>query len=167
MITIPMTVNTSGTTFPMEANETEASQTLRSGANVAYTGPQGPPGPPGQDGKDGKDGQDGAPGKDGQDGAPGKDGQDGAPGKDGEDGADGYSPTVQIVEADSRHVIAITDKNGTHTTTVLDGQDGAPGAPGQDGAGRCTRSGWRTRTGRRSRIYSGQRYGLLDATDIL
>lgn len=64
----------------------------------------------------------------------GPQGPPGPPGQDGEDGADGDSPTVQIVESTGRHVIAITDKNGTHTTTVLDGEDGAPGSPGQDGA---------------------------------
>ena len=123
-ITIPMTVSADDTTFEMSVGETEVSRTVPVSSQVAYTGPQGPQGDPGPAGRDGIDGQDGAPGRDGIDG------QDGAPGQD---GADGYSPTVQIVEGEGRHVIAITDKNGTHTTTVLDGSDGAQGEEGPAG----------------------------------
>lgn len=111
-ITIPMTVSADDTTFEMSVGETEVSRTVPVSSQVAYTGPQGPQGEQGPAGRDGIDGQDGAPGQ---------------------DGADGYSPTVQIVEGEGRHVIAITDKNGTHTTTVLDGSDGAQGEEGPAG----------------------------------
>ena len=120
-ITIPMTVSADDTTFEMSVGETEVSRTVPVSSQVAYTGPQGPQGEQGPAGRDGRDGRDGT------------DGQDGAPGQDGATGADGYSPTVQIVEAEGRHVIAITDKNGTHSTTVLDGSDGAQGEEGPAG----------------------------------
>ena len=158
MITIPMRVSASGTSIPMEAEEAQPSLTLRSGSAVAYTGPQGPPGVGiestvlnpdytltitltdgtayttesirGEQGETGPAGQDGSPGRDGRDGRDGHDGQDG---QDGAPGQDGYSPTVQIIEGTGRRTLAITDKNGTHTTTILDGEDGSQGSPGQDG----------------------------------
>lgn len=102
-ITIPMTVSADDTTFEMSVGETEVSRTVPVSSQVAYTGPRGPQGEQGPAGRDGIDGQ------------------------------DGYSPTVQIVEGEGRHVIAITDKNGTHTTTVLDGSDGAQGEEGPAG----------------------------------
>lgn len=123
-ITIPMTVSSSDTTIPMDVQTTEEALTVPVSTQVAYTGPKGDkgdPGDPGPAGRDGSDGQDGAPGRDGIDG------QDGAPGED------GFSPTIQIVDIEDRHVIAITDKNGTHTTTILDGSDGIQGPKGDTG----------------------------------
>lgn len=73
----------------------------------------------------------------GADGSPGSNGRDGS---DGKDGADGVSPTVAVTEITGGHSVAVTDKNGTQTFSVMDGadgvpgQDGSPGAPGQDGA---------------------------------
>ena len=102
-ITIPMTVSSSDTTIPMDVQTTEEALTVPVSTQVAYTGPKGDPGPAGSDG------------------------QDGAPGED------GFSPTIQIVDIEDRHVIAITDKNGTHTTTILDGSDGIQGPKGDKG----------------------------------
>ena len=54
-------------------------------------------------------------------------------GATGAKGADGVSPTVSISKSGSTTTISITDKNGTHTQTVLDGTNGTPGAKGADG----------------------------------
>lgn len=51
----------------------------------------------------------------------------------GDDGEDGMSPDVSISKKDGVTTITITDKNGTHTQTVLDGTNGTPGTPGTDG----------------------------------
>ena len=48
-------------------------------------------------------------------------------------GEDGISPTVSVSKTGSTTTISITDKNGTHTQTVLDGTNGTPGAKGADG----------------------------------
>lgn len=81
----------------------------------------------GKDGKDGVDGKDGADGKDGEQGAPG------FPGPPGVDGIDGISPVVSVIKVGKETTIAITDKNGTKTATILDGVDGVDGTNGNDG----------------------------------
>lgn len=70
-------------------------------------------------------------------------GVDGTNGIDGTNGVDGVSPTVEIVDTDTGHIVKITDKDGIKSFDVNDGVngidgsngvDGAPGADGQDGA---------------------------------
>lgn len=60
-------------------------------------------------------------------------GEQGPQGIQGIKGNDGYSPTVTISKSGSTSTITVTDKNGTHTTSVLDGAKGTPGAKGADG----------------------------------
>ena len=54
----------------------------------------------GEDGKDGRDGRDGI------DGSPGADGRDGI------DGKDGFSPTIDVSEAEGGFDVTVTDVNG-------------------------------------------------------
>ena len=42
----------------------------------------------------------------------------------GKDGVDGVSPTVTTSKSGKTTTITITDKDGTHTATILDGEDG-------------------------------------------
>lgn len=138
-ITIPMVVTASQTDIPMSA-QTNPEITLRSGADVAYTGPKGDKGDPGNgissivlnddytltitmtDGTvyhtESIQGPSGPSGRDGSDGA---------------DGQDGFSPTVQIVDGSHSHTITITDVSGIHTATILDGSDGSQGPQGPTG----------------------------------
>jgi len=60
-------------------------------------------------------------------------GDKGDTGATGAKGEDGISPTVSVSKTGSTTTISITDKNGTHTQTVLDGTNGTPGAKGADG----------------------------------
>ncbi len=141
-ITIPMVVTASQTDIPMSA-QTNPEITLRSGADVAYTGPKGDQGDPGvgiseivlnddytltitmTDGTvyhtESIQGPSGPSGPSGQDG------------RDGADGQDGFSPTVQIVDGSHSHTITITDVSGIHTATILDGSDGSQGPAGPSG----------------------------------
>ena len=141
-ITIPMVVTASQTDIPMSA-QTNPEITLRSGADVAYTGPKGDKGDTGNgissivlnddytltitmtDGTvyhtESIQGPSGPSGPSGRDGA------------DGQDGQDGFSPTVQIVDGSHSHTITVTDVSGIHTATILDGSDGSQGPAGPSG----------------------------------
>lgn len=49
-------------------------------------------------------------------------------------GEDGVSPAVSLTKTGSTSTLTITDKTGSHTTTIKDGSDGANGKDGKDGA---------------------------------
>ena len=94
------------------------------------------------------DGQDGQPGQNGitptignngnwylgttDTGKPSR-GIQGQTGNPGSNGQDGYSPTVTTSKSGKITTITITDKNGSHVSTINDGQDGTNGQNGQDG----------------------------------
>lgn len=144
-ITIPMVVTASQTDIPMSA-QTNPEITLRSGADVAYTGPKGDKGDTGNgissivlnddytltitmtDGTVYH-----TESIQGPVGPSGPSGRDGADGQDGQDGQDGFSPTVQIVDGSHSHTVTITDVSGIHTATILDGSDGSQGPAGPSG----------------------------------
>lgn len=90
-------------------------------------GPKGDTGPQGPRGETGPKGDTGAQGPRGETGPKGETGGTGSTGPQGEAGADGFSPVVETSKTGRVTTITITDKDGTHTATVLDGADG-PGS---------------------------------------
>ena len=135
-ITIPMVVTASNTDIPMSA-QTNPEITLRSGADVAYTGPKGDQGDPGvgissivlEDDytltitmTDGTvyhtESIQGPSGPAGPSGPSGRDGSDGT------DGQDGYSPSASVSKSGKVATITITDKSGTTTAQISDGDSG-------------------------------------------
>ena len=144
-ITIPMVVTASQTETPMSA-QTNPEITLRSGADVAYTGPKGDKGDTGNGISEIVLNDDytltitmtdgtvyHTESIQGPVGPTGPTGPSGSNGRDGVDGQDGFSPTVQIVDGSHSHTITITDVSGIHTATILDGSDGSQGPAGPSG----------------------------------
>lgn len=101
------------------------------------TGEKGEPGEKGDPGTDGKNGIDGVNGHDGAsayeiavqhgysesesvwlESLHGADGAKGDPGSAGKDGIDGFSPIANVVYADRKITITITDKNGTTSAEI-------------------------------------------------
>lgn len=139
-ITIPMVVTASQTDIPMSA-QTNPEITLRSGADVAYTGPKGDKGDTGNGISSIVLEDDYTLTITMTDGTvyhtesiQGPAGPSGPSGQDGQDGRDGFSPTVQIVDGSHSHAITITDVSGIHTATILDGIDGSQGPQGPSGS---------------------------------
>lgn len=81
-------------------------------------------------GEKGDRGEQGIQGERGIQGVAGQNGQNGA---DGQNGQDGYSPTVSLSKSGKTTTLVITDKNGTHSSTIVDGNDGQNGQDGRDG----------------------------------
>lgn len=81
----------------------------------------------------GEKGDKGDTGETGAQGEQGEKGDTGEQGPQGESGADGYSPTLNVSQADGVTTVVVTDVNGDQTFTVKDGADGAQGPQGEKG----------------------------------
>ena len=133
-IIVPMRVTASEQTVPMSVSTNSEDISLRIGAEVGYTGPKGDTGVGIESAVLNPDYTLTLNYTDGTSfTSTSIRGAQGAQGEQGPSGEDGISPSVRIIEGEGKRTIAITDRQGTHTTTVLDGETGPRGPEGPEG----------------------------------